>query len=367
MKIWIKYLTGMFLGTVIALIFSNNYQPALKILSPAAEVFINIGRYCFYPLIFFSLTIAVHELLNNRHFLSIHWKSISALVISTFALTAVGIISTLLFSPDRIPILLEKKETLKLLTLKEHLMETFPANLFSVFNSGGDFILPVVFLAFLIGLNLNYDKSATKPVIQLFDSLNRIFYHINSFILEIMALGIIVFSAIMVFRISSIEHIALYKQLFIILLIDSVFLIALVFSNLLALCLIDLRFKAVPDKLSLPTLLLAFASFPYMDSFQNALILAGGFALLRITVSFFTQKEAMGEADIIIASIIGSFLGLKLGALAIYIAAVIALLVFVVLRKKDYELPFIPFLSAGLVLVYVFDGYFSSLLEQLYG
>ncbi len=70
-------------------------------------------------------------------------------------------------------------------------------------------------------------------MVQLCDSLNSIFYHINSFILEILAPGIIVFSAIIVFRISSIQHIALYQQLFLILLINSVFLIFLVFPAVL--------------------------------------------------------------------------------------------------------------------------------------
>ena len=233
MKIWIKYLIGIVTGTALALIFSENHQAAIKILTPAAEVFINIGRYCFYPLLFFSLTIAVHELLNSRRFLSIHWKSITALVSSTVVLTVTGIISTLIFSPERIPVLLEKKETLELLSFKEHLLEIFPSNLFSIFNSSGNFILPLLFLAFLIGQNLNYDRTATKPVVQLCDSLNRIFYHINSFILEILAPGIIVFSAIIVFRVSSIQHIALYKQLFLILLINSVFLIFLVFPAVL--------------------------------------------------------------------------------------------------------------------------------------
>ena len=234
MKIWIKYLIGIILGTVLAFLFSNNYQSALRILTPAAEVFINIGRYCFYPLIFFSLAIAVHELLNSRRFLAIHGKSILALIFSTLLLTVTGIASALIFSPERIPVLLEKKETPGLMTFKEHLLDIFPANMFSVFEgSSGNFILPVIFLALLIGLNLNYDRTATKPVVQLFDSLNRIFYHINSFILEILAPGIIVFSAIIVFTVSSIQHIALYKQLFLILFINTIFLIFLIFPVIL--------------------------------------------------------------------------------------------------------------------------------------
>ena len=233
MKIWIKYLTALILGTILAFSFSDNYQTALKILTPAAEVFINIGRYCFYPIIFFSLAMAINELLNSRRFLSIHKKSFLALIASTLLLIVTGIVSTLIFSPERIPVLLEQKETLEILPFKEHLLAIFPTNLFSVFNSSGSFILPVLFLALLIGLNLNYDRITTKPVVQLFDSFNRIFYHINSFILEIMAPGIVVFSAILIFTVSSIKHIELYKQLFLILLLNTVFLIFLIFPAIL--------------------------------------------------------------------------------------------------------------------------------------
>jgi len=233
MKIWIKYLTALILGTILAFSFSDNYQTALKILTPAAEVFINIGRYCFYPIIFFSLSMAINELLNSRRFLAIHKKSFLALIASTLLLIVTGIVSTLIFSPERIPVLLEQKETLEILPFKEHLLAIFPTNLFSVFNSSGSFILPVLFLALLIGLNLNYDRITTKPVVQLFDSFNRIFYHINSFILEIMAPGIVVFSAILIFTVSSIKHIELYKQLFLILLLNTVFLIFLIFPAIL--------------------------------------------------------------------------------------------------------------------------------------
>ena len=300
MKIWIKYLIGIIIGTALALTFSNSHEAALKILTPVAEVFANIGRYCFYPLIFFSLTIAMNELLNSRKFLSIHWKSIIALLLSTVILTVTGIISTLIFSPERIPVLLEKKESFQLLTFKEHLLEIFPENLFSVFNTSGSFILPVIFLALLIGLNLNYDRTATKPVVQLFDSLNRIFYHINSFILEIMAPGIIVFSAIIVFRISSIQHIALYKQLFLILFINSVFLIFLIFPAALYL----LGMKEKPYKYIFALTGAAITGFLTGDNYlANNILIKHAHENLRVprqsgsvTISLFTVFGRAGTA-----------------------------------------------------------------------
>jgi len=143
-------------------------------------------------------------------------------------------------------------------------------------------------------------------------------------------------------------------------------LLASVFALLLALSIIDLRYKAVPDMLSLPALILAFCvGNPFM-SLQNGFILMGAFAFLRFFLSAVVKKEVMGEADIIIAGIIGALLGIKLGFVAIYISALIALVAFFIVRKKGYELPFIPFLSSGLVLTWFFDTPILHIMELIY-
>ncbi len=141
----------------------------------------------------------------------------------------------------------------------------------------------------------------------------------------------------------------------------------IIFSSLLALSLIDLRYKAVPDALSLPVMVLAFFTNPFLFSFKYGLMFAGGFALLRMLVSFVLKKEAMGEADIIIAAMIGAMLGSPLGLVAIYLGAVISIPAFLMVRKKDFELPFIPFLLAGLLIVYLFDSQCLEFVKQYYG
>ena len=142
---------------------------------------------------------------------------------------------------------------------------------------------------------------------------------------------------------------------------------SLVFLLLLALFVIDLRYKAVPDVLTIPALFLVLIHPEFLLRLENALIFAGGFALLRFVVSFVIKKEAMGEADIIIAAIIGGMVGVKNGLIAIYIAAVLALFAFAVVRKKRFELPFIPFLASGLFIVYLFDTEFNTLIKYIYG
>lgn len=143
-------------------------------------------------------------------------------------------------------------------------------------------------------------------------------------------------------------------------------LIASVFTLLLALSIIDLRYKAVPDALSLPALILAFCEGEPLVSLQNGLILMGAFTLLRFFVSALAKKEVMGEADIIIAGIMGALLGIKLGLIAIYISAVIALIAFMIVRKKGYELPFIPFLALGLLFTWLFETPILHIMELIY-
>lgn len=142
-------------------------------------------------------------------------------------------------------------------------------------------------------------------------------------------------------------------------------LIGTIFSLLLALSLIDLRYKAVPDMLSFPALFLAF-SVAFWDSLLYGLVFFGGFSLLRMLLSSLLKKEVMGEADSIIAGIIGALLGIKLGCFAIYLSAVIALIAFMVVRKKGYELPYIPFLSSALLITWLCDSLILTLLETLY-
>ena len=141
-----------------------------------------------------------------------------------------------------------------------------------------------------------------------------------------------------------------------------------VFALLLALSVIDLRYKEVPDSLNLIALTLSIATNQnIIENFQNALLFAGGFTLLRFYVSYIIKKEAMGEADIMIAGIIGAMIGVKLGLVAIFLSAVLALPAFLIAGKKNYELPFIPFLALALFIVYIFDDFFMKLLVELYG
>jgi len=148
-------------------------------------------------------------------------------------------------------------------------------------------------------------------------------------------------------------------------------LYSLLFSLLILLSFIDLKYKAVPDYLLLLALIVALF-LPHF-SFTDALLFAGGFVLLDFVVTFYIQnikakitkneelltQKALGEGDIPIVAIIGGVVGVQLGLFAIILASVFALFpaLYGQIKHKEIETPFIPYLALGLFLVVLFDEF----------
>ena len=137
------------------------------------------------------------------------------------------------------------------------------------------------------------------------------------------------------------------------------------FYTLIVLSFIDLKYKAVPDYL----LIIAVILTVIVGDLIDILIFAGGFVLLELVITFYIQnvkakitknkdletQSALGEGDIPIAGVIGGLLGLHLGISAIFLAAVLGLLlsIYNLFSKKEIETPFIPFLSLGLFITFI--------------
>ncbi len=157
------------------------------------------------------------------------------------------------------------------------------------------------------------------------------------------------------------------------------------FLSLLALSMIDIKYKMIPDSLNLAAIIFAvFGAWSLNGIFinlQNALLFAGGFTLLRFGLSYIltssahrlakkTQTswtknyntypliEAMGEGDIMVAATMGALLGVQLTLVAIFLSALLALPVMLAVMNKSPEekkVPFVPFLALGTFIVYIYD------------
>ncbi len=151
-------------------------------------------------------------------------------------------------------------------------------------------------------------------------------------------------------------------------------MIALSFSFLLALSVIDFYIKMVPDSLNLlamsTAMMAAMSLHGFIINFQNTLLFVGGFALLRFYLSYFMKKEALGEGDLMVAGTMGAMLGVQLGLMAIFVSALLALPIMLVMRNEtdaSKMVPFVPFLALALFIVYIFDFAFIDYWNSLYG
>ncbi|MEK6659875.1 MAG: prepilin peptidase [Campylobacterota bacterium] len=173
-------------------------------------------------------------------------------------------------------------------------------------------------------------------------------------------------------------------------------LIGFSFLTLLALSMIDFKYKMIPDSLNLLALLFAiFGAWNLSGiavNFQNALLFAGGFTLLRFAISYVLTSsahrhakktittwtknyhiypfiEAMGEGDIMVAATMGALLGVKLTLVAVFLSALLSLPVMLFVMKKSKEeqrVPFVPFLAMATFIVYIFDSPILSYIEANY-
>jgi aerobic C4-dicarboxylate transport protein len=227
MKIWIKLLLGILVGVIIAL-----FVPNKELFKNLSLLFIQIGRYGVFPLIFFSLIMGTYELRLDKRILRIYGRMLLYVVLSTILLVLVGIVSVIIFSP-RIPIITVQVPPPQIPGFLDTLFGIFPANAFRVIVENGDILLPLLVLAFIIGTNLAFDRVITRPVVSLSDSLSRIFYHIVSLVVELLWLPLAIIAAGALGQILLVENLDIYRELLLILGIDLAVIVLGIYPGLL--------------------------------------------------------------------------------------------------------------------------------------
>lgn len=148
---------------------------------------------------------------------------------------------------------------------------------------------------------------------------------------------------------------------------------SLVFYILIVLSFIDFKYKAVPDYLLLLVLTLSFfiSTSPLTEAFRDGFIICGAFVLLNFILTFYVQhikarilkdeslktQEALGEGDIPVLAVFGIVLGLNGAVVAVFLSSILAIIpsLYFKFRKKDIQIPFIPYLSLGFLVEYFFQ------------
>lgn len=136
-------------------------------------------------------------------------------------------------------------------------------------------------------------------------------------------------------------------------------------AGLVTLTFIDLDHQIIPDVISLPGIVLGFASvsltpLTWSHSLLGILLGGGSLWLIAIIYEFLTKNEGMGGGDIKLLAMIGAFLGWQAILPVIFISSCLGTIVGVplmLLQRASGKLaiPFGPFLS-GAALIWFFWG-----------
>jgi Na+/H+-dicarboxylate symporter len=224
MKVWIKLLLGILAGALLARLAPQDDGRIVQALAWLENLILRIGRYALIPLLVFSLSIAIHELRQEGRFWPLVVRSFVGIAGAAAFVIAAGVIVVQLFPPGHIPIRVEEELGVVSLDTTGTILALFPSNMFQVLVGDSVYLFPVCVFAFFLGMGLSYDRTFTKPVIALIDSLSRIFYHVVVFFSEILGLAMVVLAAYWTIRFREVLREEAYNDLIILLAVFSLVL-----------------------------------------------------------------------------------------------------------------------------------------------
>lgn len=190
MKIWLKYLIGIVLGVLSALILPFGSLQGVSTLSFVTEFVIRIGRYTLIPLLLFSGIMAVYRLNDAKLIGKTSLWTFSVIIISSVLLTIIGFISIVVIKLPRIPIITEKVSQVTSIDFPNLIRSMIPFSSFESLSEGA-FLLPCFIFALIIGAGCCMEHSNLKPILSLTDSFSELFFNISSIVIDFMSIGMI--------------------------------------------------------------------------------------------------------------------------------------------------------------------------------
>lgn len=193
MKLWIKYLIGITLGVLAAIILPPESRAASDAINFLAELAVRFGRYTLLPTLFFGVAISIYKLRMDGRMWSVSLWIAAVLAATAILLMVLGLLSILIVQLPRIPIPTGKVTEIPSISVGDLVLRLFP---FSGFQSllDGVYLLPVFVFAGLAGAGCAVDLSDSKVTVSLFDSLARVSYSVMSFFVDMLAVGMIAIS-----------------------------------------------------------------------------------------------------------------------------------------------------------------------------
>lgn len=190
MKVWLKYLIGIALGIISAIVLPMDNPSVAGFFTFFNELFIGFGRYIVVALIFCTGIISINKLRTSKLLVKSSLWTLAIIVFSTLILATIGLISILIVKLPRIPITIDTVSETYSFSIKNLMLSLFPNPEFSITKKGFSLLIFLVFSG-LIGWASASDFTAFKPTFALANSLSKLFYNIAVAFTEILSVCMI--------------------------------------------------------------------------------------------------------------------------------------------------------------------------------
>ncbi len=228
MKVWIKYLIGIALGVITAVLLPVDSVGTTGVITFLTDLFIRFGRYLVVPIVFSSAVVAINKLRTSKILLKSSAWTFGFIVVSSLLLAFVGLLSILIVRLPRIPITNELAGQIAGIDVKALVLSLFPESAFSALKEGS-FLLVSFLFGCLIGWESASELTVFKPVFALADSLSQLFYHISVFFTELMAVFSIAIMCNWTINFRAAFATGIYTPLVVMLLCDFVLIVGLIY------------------------------------------------------------------------------------------------------------------------------------------
>lgn len=187
-----QVVVAIILGVIVGLQFKDFAPTALLI----SNKFIDLIKMLIAPIIFLTIVLGIAGMGDMRKVGRVGGKAILYFeIVTTFALIMGVALANLLKPGSGLPVphtantakLEQYQKAAAEMKWGEFFAHIIPSNIFDAFAKGD--ILQILFFAILFGYGLSLMKGTGKPVIDLFEKLNKIFFNIMGFVMRLAPVG----------------------------------------------------------------------------------------------------------------------------------------------------------------------------------
>ncbi len=187
-----QVIAAIVLGVIVGLYFKD-FGPTARLIS---DKFVDMIKMLIAPIIFLTIVLGIAGMGDMRKVGRVGGKAILYFeIVTTFALVMGVTLANLIKPGSGLPIP-HGADTSKLqvyqkaaaeMKWSEFFAHIIPSNVFDAFAKGD--ILQILFFAILFGYGLSLLHETGKPVLDLFDKLNKVFFNIMGFVMRLAPVG----------------------------------------------------------------------------------------------------------------------------------------------------------------------------------